>query len=63
MNSEKDSWENENISGESNYLSEDDDTNSEHNYFNYFSPLEKEDEQVKPKTSSNFKFSFKSRAR
>uniref|UniRef100_A0A915M539 Uncharacterized protein n=1 Tax=Meloidogyne javanica TaxID=6303 RepID=A0A915M539_MELJA len=62
-NSEKDSWENENISGESNYLSEDDDTNSEHNYFNYFSPLEKEDEQVKPKTSSNFKFSFKSRAR
>nr|CAD2171198.1 unnamed protein product [Meloidogyne enterolobii] len=61
MNSEKDSWENENISGESNYLSEDDDTNSEHNYFNYFSPLEKEDEQVKSKTSSSFKFSLKKR--
>uniref|UniRef100_A0A914MAF3 Uncharacterized protein n=1 Tax=Meloidogyne incognita TaxID=6306 RepID=A0A914MAF3_MELIC len=60
-NSEKDSWENENISGESNYLSEDDDTNSEHNYLNYFSPLEKEDEQVKPKISSNSKSSFKSR--
>uniref|UniRef100_A0A915NBC3 Uncharacterized protein n=1 Tax=Meloidogyne javanica TaxID=6303 RepID=A0A915NBC3_MELJA len=60
-NSEKDSWENENIPGESNYLSEDDDTNSEHNYFNYFSPLEKEDEQVKPKISSNFKSSIKSR--
>ncbi|CAK5089012.1 unnamed protein product [Meloidogyne enterolobii] len=52
MNSEKGLWE------ENNFLSEDDDKNSE---VSYSSSMEKEGEQVKSKTSSSFRSSLKKR--